>query len=1346
MDDEATVIIPPSANWYLPHISSTSNDNMFFGYGANSVIVLFTLKNKGRMKINILTGHTSNVNSITFLEFKKNVNWIVSSSQDGSVRVWDCTTFKCIAVQRKHQQYPFCAVVSPVNSNLVFSSDENGFIIAWRLPVQNMNSEECCSNQGNFVSLDCSKFNIKAKVSIIQCHPTNEEEIIIGFHTGVIIVVNWLNGEIIHRLLGHIDFICSFTFCNFKKDENNSNIMSDDTSIILMASGSKDKTVRIWNIVSGQRLQTINLPESTSIGKGNRKSDSRQRFWLSLAWNPKNSMEIICSSHSGDIFSINLSHSDDSIKSLELLSEDDLSQKLKCKTLRFGTGKKGLQHSRAVFSINFINDNQFFTCSMDRQIGKWDVSSRKPIQMIHCPGGHVYSIHTNPLHPSSLSIGVGDQSILLWKPPKIKDNLPSGDCYDIKFFWRGLQSKVTSLQWHPIKEGILGFGTDDGRIGIYDTNSSKHKLFSSSHKGIVFNVQWRLYSNTQALLYSTSSDGSLLISNENSMKMKSKDWKDFVDNDSLSSIPNGMKINCISFHKNNYLVAIGLNNGTILYFKSNLHSSSDNKKWMEEKFTIYKIDTTHSTEIRSLQFHPGSLVDSEIPYENWIASGSKSGTILISDSTNLNDMKTWKLIGHCNCVTDLQWSPHNPNQLISSSYDGTIQLWDARPSISKPLSNFRGHTGRVLSCCFSLLHNNILFSSSEDHTCRMWNIDKITHTNPPSANEVDKLTNFMKKKKNKRRKTKKNSDVHTSISIQESIPKQNVIPTLVTSKTLFPSLDVSQQTKTIGYSQCIELAKQIYSTDSPITSNEDIIQNEINQLSKSNTNQLNSVALEMWLGNTLSTFNSIFTTNTSTEQQSIQQLLLPLTPLGGFNIWKQFIIQQAKIYQEKGEYHIAVMYFLAAREIIQAIEVYQKAELYNDAIILTKIQLGINHPKISELYKLQASFFEKQGKYEQASKSYLNLKEPKEAIRCLEKKNELDSLTAALEIIRICNLKEEYSQLYEKVGMFLLNSKETHQAAKLYSEYGEELRFHLFPCGIEYTLSQNNSEVLFASSRVQSSQLKSNKGHELFITLFPTFKYQESNLFFDNLWNFFGVYNFLIDSNNIIEKLQNIKQSLWDYIQKEQLELSSNVNISLYFYSLAIINRLLSNDTENIIELWLKSIHLEIEDGSTERGKLYLQNIDITYSLDIPQDCSGNINAFKQYFELFSNLKNKIPMEEESILNFEKVLLPSSLVQLDELKKKLDDTKERLQIHLQRESLLDLSKKQSGKKRLREVEEIMKDDIIEDSKEELESQIQYLVSEIDSLKQSISKLPFPCLFKSKKLLLQAKESLLIKNE
>ena len=89
---------------------------------------------------------------------------------------------------------------------------------------------------------------------------------------------------------------------------------------------------------------------------------------------------------------------------------------------------------------------------MDRQIGIWNLKEKRPVSMIHCPGGHVYGLDCSALQPSCVAVGVGDQSILLWNPPKYKKDRLQGDLYDMKVIWRGIQSKVTAIKWHPVKD------------------------------------------------------------------------------------------------------------------------------------------------------------------------------------------------------------------------------------------------------------------------------------------------------------------------------------------------------------------------------------------------------------------------------------------------------------------------------------------------------------------------------------------------------------------------------------------------------------------------------------------------------------------------------------------------------------------------------------------------------------------------------------------------------------------------------------------------------------------------------------------------------------------------------
>ena len=47
--------------------------------------------------------------------------------------------------------------------------------------------------------------------------------------------------------------------------------------------------------------------------------------------------------------------------------------------------------------------------------------------------------------------------------------------FDVTAIWNKLSStKITALAWNPDKESILGFGTDEGRVGTLDAFNSRY--------------------------------------------------------------------------------------------------------------------------------------------------------------------------------------------------------------------------------------------------------------------------------------------------------------------------------------------------------------------------------------------------------------------------------------------------------------------------------------------------------------------------------------------------------------------------------------------------------------------------------------------------------------------------------------------------------------------------------------------------------------------------------------------------------------------------------------------------------------------------------------------------------
>ena len=80
----------------------------------------------------------------------------------------------------------------------------------------------------------------------------------------------------------------------------------------------------------------------------------------------------------------------------------------------------------------------------------------------------VYALASNNIDPTIIALGAGDGQIRIWRMSS------TSAMFDVNIIWQKLNSaKVTALSWHPDKENLLAFGTDEGRVGIVDAFSSR---------------------------------------------------------------------------------------------------------------------------------------------------------------------------------------------------------------------------------------------------------------------------------------------------------------------------------------------------------------------------------------------------------------------------------------------------------------------------------------------------------------------------------------------------------------------------------------------------------------------------------------------------------------------------------------------------------------------------------------------------------------------------------------------------------------------------------------------------------------------------------------------------------
>lgn len=105
------------------------------------------------------------------------------------------------------------------------------------------------------------------------------------------------------------------------------------------------------------------------------------------------------------------------------------------------------------------------------------------------------------------------------------------------------------------------------------------------------------------------------------------------------------------------------------------------------------------------------------PRKNLLASASDDNTVRLWDLTTESCIST-TLTGHSSGVTSIAFSLDG-RWLISGSYDSTVKVWDMKTYSC--VRSLQGHTCSVNSVAFSSI-GGLVASASSDHTVRLWDM------------------------------------------------------------------------------------------------------------------------------------------------------------------------------------------------------------------------------------------------------------------------------------------------------------------------------------------------------------------------------------------------------------------------------------------------------------------------------------------------------------------------------------------------------------------------------------------------------------------------------------------------
>ena len=389
-----------------------------------------------------------------------------------------------------------------------------------------------------------------------------------------------------------------------------------------LASGSRDRTIRVWNLESGE----------SQILEGH--SD-----WIKSIAYSLDGKHLTSVSEDGTVIVWNLESGQKHIlREEKMFGADSAAFSPDRRTLAWGSWemveiwdlqegvRKGILtgHSSKVESIACSPDNRSLASgSMDRTVRIWDSESGK---MLHILKGHTEEIKSVSYSPDGryLASGSQDETVQIWDPG-------SGTRLCVLEPHAG---GIESLAFSPDKR-YLACGSEDGIVSIWELESWKNCAVRSYPGGI------------KSMAY--SSDGKQLAcgTRNNSIWV----WNPEKEEDYVLEGRSG-RIGCAGYSPDGKYVVSGSDDRTI-------------RIW-DLKRGDCRVLTGHTGPMESIVYCAGG---------KYLASGSRDKTVRIWNP------KTGELIhvlkGHLGEIAGVACSPDG-KYLASGSKDRTIRIWDLK--------------------------------------------------------------------------------------------------------------------------------------------------------------------------------------------------------------------------------------------------------------------------------------------------------------------------------------------------------------------------------------------------------------------------------------------------------------------------------------------------------------------------------------------------------------------------------------------------------------------------------------------------------------------------------------------
>ncbi|MGK7877415.1 MAG: AAA family ATPase [Xenococcaceae cyanobacterium] len=434
----------------------------------------------------------------------------------------------------------------------------------------------------------------------------------------------------------------------------------------MIVSGSRDKTVHLWNIQGNPICPPFQghedwvnsvafSPDGQMIVSGSR--DKTVRLW-NIKGNP---IAQPFQGHSDSVNSVTFSPDGQMIVSGSFdktVCLWDIQGNPICPPFQ--------GHEGSVNSVAFSPDGQMIVSgSFDKTVRLWDRKGNPISQPFQGHEGYVFSVAFSPDGQMIVS-GSTDKTVRLWDIQGNPSCLP----------FQGHSDSVYSVAFSPDGQMIVS-GSFDKTVRLWDIQGNPICPPFQGHEGSVYSVAF-------------SQDGLMIVSVSDEYTVRLWDIKC----NPISQLFQGHtdSVNSVTFSPDGQMIVSGSDDYTV-------------RLWDIQGNPICLLFQGHTDSVNSVAFSPNGQM---------IVSGSDDYTVRLWDIQGNPICLPFQ--GHTDSVNSVAFSPDG-QMIVSGSLDRTVRLWDIQGNpICLP---FQGHTDSVNSVAFSP-DGQMIVSGSTDKTVRLW--------------------------------------------------------------------------------------------------------------------------------------------------------------------------------------------------------------------------------------------------------------------------------------------------------------------------------------------------------------------------------------------------------------------------------------------------------------------------------------------------------------------------------------------------------------------------------------------------------------------------------------------------